>query len=357
MEQRHPKVIEQQQNSSSQIRKAFLSYDHSNSVYLSYQYIYDLSQSCPLPHSNHFRNPNPSLVSNAMEVEVDTIFTFEAISERAAQILKHSHNSRHYVPAKFPSDGERASRETTPDSSEDGNLQSTSNSKLRFSFDRPPRSGLVFIFGSDPKRCDAYLGSRPEQVSAQHFLVYFNRHRQLVLQDVSKSGSFLVYNHKQGYHRRKDFVWVLFKNMDIIFAARAGAIFRLRVERDPAQRIEYLEHLERFLTVGQAIAQTPESKKLIGKHGLDIGNELYENAASSLPQGSLEEPIYHCIKELGSGGFGTVHKAFNVSTGYIYAAKKFARNQNFMREVNLLKSTSHVSVSSPTLETRSPSAN
>ena len=278
-----------------------------------------------------------------MVVEADTIFTFEAVSERAGQILKHPLNSRHYVHAAFPSDLERASCESTSDGNADGSLQSTTNSKLRFTFNQPPRSGLAFVFGSGPKRCDAYIGSRPEQISAQHFLVYFNRRRQLVLRDVSKSGSVLVYDPKEGYNRRKDFVWILFKNMDIVFTTRAGSIFKLQVVREASQRTEYLKHLEKFLTVGRVIAHTAGSRKLIGKHNVDLDG-FNETATTSLPQASLLDPLYHCIKELGSGSYGTVYKVVNLSTGYIHAAKKFAKHQNYMQEVNLLKSTSHVSV-------------
>ena len=164
-----------------------------------------------------------------------------------------------------------------------------------------------------------------------------------MLRDVSRSGSVLVYDHKEGYNRRQDFVWVLFKNTDIVFTTRAGSIFRIRVLREASDRTEHLERLEKFLTVGRVTADAPASKKLIGHHNLDLGG-FDETATCSLPQASLLDPLYHFIKELGSGSFGTVHKAVNLSTGFVYAAKKFVRCQNILQEIGLLKSASHVRV-------------
>ena len=44
---------------------------------------------------------------------------------------------------------------------------------------------------------------------------------------------------------------------------------------------------------------------------------------SPRPKPPGQQPIYLLEEELGRGGFGTVHKAVNVSDGVVYAAKKF----------------------------------
>ena len=120
-----------------------------------------LSEAFLLYHNSSLQ-PQFKVVSTTMGLDADTIFTFEAISERAGHTLKHSLNKSRYVPASFPSDVENVSRATTPEGSADGDLLSTSNSMLQFLFSQPPRSGLAFVFGSDPKKCDAYIGPRSE---------------------------------------------------------------------------------------------------------------------------------------------------------------------------------------------------
>ena len=55
-----------------------------------------------------------------------------------------------------------------------------------------------------------------------------------------------------------------------------------------------------------------------------------------------QEPIYFLKEELGRGGFGTIHKAVDVSTGDVHAAKKF-HHDDWKKEVDILISLSHVS--------------
>lgn len=55
-----------------------------------------------------------------------------------------------------------------------------------------------------------------------------------------------------------------------------------------------------------------------------------------------QQPIYLPEEKLGRGSFGTVYKAVDVSTGYEYAVKMF-HGGNWKKEVEILKSVSHVS--------------
>lgn len=47
--------------------------------------------------------------------------------------------------------------------------------------------------------------------------------------------------------------------------------------------------------------------------------------------------------ELGSGTYGTVYKALEVSTGNVYAAKVFNSGVDCANEVQIMKSVTHVS--------------
>ena len=57
---------------------------------------------------------------------------------------------------------------------------------------------------------------------------------------------------------------------------------------------------------------------------------------------SRQNPIFLLEEELGRGGFGTVHKAVDVSMGDVYTAKTF-HHGDWKKEFDILMSRSHVS--------------
>ena len=284
--------------------------------------------------SRYVKSKTATTITFSMD-QSRVILTIESVSEHAAEALKHPHNARRYVPPTFAKDPEDQIGPPTPER----DVKTSTNSKVLLTFDRPPNDGLHFVFGSDPEQCDVYIGPKTERISGRHFIVYYDDRKRLVLQDISKSGSVIYYNPESGNHRRKDFVWTLFKNLDVIYAANTGPAFRLRVERHACFEAQYSQNLDRFLNNGHETIKTRASDDSVYRLRL-------QSIAVTEPHSYLRTPcknsIYHFIKKVGSGGFGTVHKVVNVSTGQVYAAKKFNKG-TARKEVRLLKRISHVS--------------
>lgn len=68
--------------------------------------------------------------------------------------------------------------------------------------------------------------------------------------------------------------------------------------------------------------------------------------ASKIPFPSTSRPIYLPGEKLGQGGFGTVRRVTDVSTGVLYAAKKITVSRSdFETEVAILKNLQHVRLS------------
>lgn len=75
---------------------------------------------------------------------------------------------------------------------------------------------------------------------------------------------------------------------------------------------------------------------------LGINSQL-STTAPSQPRTAKQLPIYHTVRFLGCGSFGTIYKVRDVSTGEDYAAKKFHPGSDFQREVSIASRNSHVS--------------
>ncbi|KAL9124034.1 MAG: hypothetical protein Q9217_006594 [Psora testacea] len=212
------------------------------------------------------------------------------------------------------------SRDTTPAPVQRGSLQLT--------FDKQPKNiEKGFVFGSDPRTCDVLLGAWASGFTRQHFQITFNARGEVILVDTSRLETWISYDGEEP-QGRNHFTWILFhryenikvtlnkdKNIELVFEVE----WPKNCESCPAQ---YEAYRDAYLEVRRKA--TPSLSRL----GIESQQSEYS-------------PIYLPEEELGSGSFGTVYKAVNVSTGDEYAAKKF-HGGNWKQEVEILRKISHV---------------
>ena len=243
-----------------------------------------------------------------------------ATSQAARNAWSQSQNQDRWSAA--PSNDEVrdiSSREATP-------AIQYSEPQLQLTFDNMLKDGLVF--GSD-KACDVWLGERKRGFSSQLFRILLTAENHLVFQDLWKGETTVKYK-DETTPPRQGFTWVLFYNRpDIeISMKKEGFEFKFKIkwpDRSEQQNAEYEIHLKQYL-------------------------QEHRNAMPLLTQLSAEQdacrqqPIYLLDQELGRGSFGTVHKAVNVSTARVCAAKKSHDRKWHKQEVGILRELSHVGV-------------
>ena len=133
--------------------------------------------------------------------------------------------------------------------------------------------------------------------------------------------------------------------MEIIFATKVGALFKLKVRREDSFEALYLENIAKFISAGQDTHNTKANNSTGSIQRLCLQRHEATTLQSSF-QKPTKDSIYHTIKAIGSGSFGTVSKVVDLSSGFVYAAKTFDCNiskQDAKQEVGLLKMLSHVS--------------
>ena len=228
-------------------------------------------------------------------------------------------------------------------------LHTFSAQKLQFENDRPtqyycftrkaPRSALDlcvkfrmpkkpknlekgFVFGSDPQICDVFLGERGAGFSGQQFYITFNKRGEVIFKNTSRKKAQVDYN-GENPSPRNQFTWILFvtyENIKITMGEEDDLIFKVKwPENRKFCRAEYEAHRDTYFEERRN-ALPPLSQ---------LGIESQQTTAVPTTQHSpgqespRQRPIYLLEEELGRGGFGTVHKAVDVSTGEVHAAKKF----------------------------------
>lgn len=141
--------------------------------------------------------------------------------------------------------------------------------------------------------------------------------------------------------KRKDFVWTLFSDRDIIITVANFLSFMIKFPQHGPGRQRYRELRQRY------IQSRPESEVNIGLLGVEP--ETRQVTGTSTPLLKWSKPAYVGRGYLGEGTFGIIDKAIDVSSRELYARKTFrpcVPKNEYMAEVNLLKSLKHVSVCS-----------
>ena len=210
-------------------------------------------------------------------------------------------------------------------------------SKIHLTFGKKPTNlEKGFVFGSDSQKCDVLLGGWGG-FSRQHFRITFNARGEVILEDTSRVVTCVDYNGEEP-HGRNQFTWILFykyKNIKITLNKEGNKlVFKVQWPDRKYCQAEYEAHRDAYL----------EERRNALPSLSQLGVESQQTTALLTAQHSpRQQRIYLPEEELGRGSFGTVSKAVDVSTGYEYAAKMF-HGGNWKREVEILKSVSHVSV-------------
>ena len=277
------------------------------------------------------------------------IVTLEAVGITAGRAWNRPQNQNRCLPAS-ESVVDISSRESTPAVDQPG-------SQIQLTFDDKPKNlEKGFVFGSDPQICDVFLGERGAGFSGQQFCITFNARGEVIFKNTSRKQAQVNYNGENPSHRNQ-FTWILFdtyENIKITVGEKEDLIFKVKWPKHGTYRAEYEAHRDAYFkerrnalpplsqldmesqqtTAGITARQSP------AQHSPAQHSPRQEPPRQKLPE---QKPIYLSKEELGRGGFGTVRKVVDVSTGDVYAGKEFYHG-NWKKEVDILMSVSHVSV-------------
>ena len=287
------------------------------------------------------------------------------ISDHARDVVSDRRNELYYV--RPPSLTAATSRESSvatnigeEDCEGDGDGEDF-RQRLCFTFDKKPKNIQDgWVFGSNPNICDVVIGKSRGGTSSSHFRITFDDEGRLVLIDSSTHGTAVSYDGKARDEKRKnppdqkrrtqrdksnDFTWILLPRMETrvitghnIDTLPKAPVIEFSVEvADPEfcnreLRNAYLNEM-RTVPFGLNIYSHPTTAGQTESH--------------TPIQHPKQRSIWIELEQIGEGAFGNVHRTIDVSTGVIYAAKKFLRNdkghrERWDREVELLRSISHV---------------
>ncbi len=271
------------------------------------------------------------------------IVTLEAQGTTAERAWNRLQNQNRCLPAsEFVVD--ISSRESTPAVG-----QPVSQIQLTFD-DKPKDLEKGFVFGSDPRICDVFLGERGAGFSGQQFCITFNERGEVIFKNKSRKEVQVNYN-GEAPHFRSQFTWILFdtyQNIKITLGKEDDLIFKIKWPKHGTYRAEYEAHRNAYFEerrnafppLSQLDMETQQPTAMPTAQHSPRQKSPGQESPRQKPPG--QEPIYLLEEELGHGGFGTVYKAVDVSTGDVHAAKKF-HHGDWKKEVDILMSLSHVS--------------
>ncbi len=254
-----------------------------------------------------------------------------------------------------------SSREATP-AREKLDDKYDSKDRLQLTFDKELKDPTKeYSFGTNPQICDVLLGQRGAcGISGLHFCITyddtFNDEKHLILRDSSTNGTAVSYSGQAKEEVRHHFAWILDLKKEEggwkVEVHLRGLSFKVELASHNTCKAEYDKKVEDFLKD----SRTPLPPLVM------LG--IYSHATTAQPSQPLtprQYPIYICEQKLGSGSFGRVDKVIDVSSGAIYARRKFyepqwgkgekcRRQQNedwlnrVRREIRIMRDNLHVSL-------------
>ena len=312
-----------------------------------------------------------------MADDAQCIFTLKPINLNASRAFQRKENER-YRP-RHPDAEKRAIFSSQTPSANISNarlhascLDSEPEPELCFRFDMKPKNIREgFVFGNNPEICDVVLGGHDFAISKKHFRITFDDQDQLVLIDSSTFGTAVDYDGQGIYEKRSnaadrkqerprnrcnDFKWILFPSIKHICIALGPDISPL----PPANCLQMSIHVSKISQQTsnnkEKAFETPKERFLKEMRRPSPGFPHLNGANLAMSQSrphvsnhkSHQRPIWIDQGLLGEGTYGKVYKAMDVSTGKIYAAKRFmganseeARTE-WSREVEMLQAHQHV---------------
>ena len=262
------------------------------------------------------------------------IVTLEAQGTTGERAWNRPQNRDRCLPAS-ESVADISSRESTP-------AVGQPKSQIQLTFDDKPKNlEKGFVFGSDPQICDVFLGERGAGFSGQQFCITFNERGEVIFKNTSRKKAQVDYNGEDP-SRRTQFTWILFdtyQNIKITLGEKEDLIFKIKWPDHGTYRAEYEAYRNAYFKERRSALPT------LSQLGMESQQTTAVPTAQHSPRQEPpgQEPIYLLEEELGRGSFGTVHKAVDVSTGDVHAAKKF-HHSDWKKEVDILTELSHVSV-------------
>ena len=283
------------------------------------------------------------------------IVTLEAVSPTAERAWNRPQNQYRCLPAS-ESIADISSRESTP-------AVYQPKSQVQLAFDNKPKDlEKGFVFGSDPRICDVFLGERGAGFSGQQFCITFNERGEVIFKNMSRKKAQVDYKGEDP-SRRNQFTWILFdtyENIKITIGEKEDLIFKVewpknrkycRAEYEAHRDAYFEERRNAFPPLSQLDMETQQPTAMpTAQHSPRQKSPRQKSPRQKSPRqksprqkSPRQKPIYLLEEEFGHGGFGTVYKAVDVSTGDVHAAKKF-HHGDWKKEVDILTELSHVSL-------------
>ncbi len=178
------------------------------------------------------------------------------------------------------------------------------------------------MFKSDSQICDVFLGERDTKFSDRHFHIAFNDREEIIFENTSRLQAQVNYNNEDPPCRNQ-FTWILFGTYKNIKITVSNLIFKVKWADYGTHLAKYEAHRDAYFEECRKALPPLCQLGMESQQTTTMPTALHSPRQESPKRPPGQQPIYLLEEELGRGGSDTVHKTVDVSTGDMYAAKKF----------------------------------